>query len=70
METCLVVNNKLTDAHTRIQDVHLIMQKNVKTIIENSDEVNRMDEGSSRIKETAFNVQSQSRALEEDAKKR
>ena len=46
------------------------MQKNVKTLIENSDEVNRMEVNSGNIKETSFNIQSQARQLELETKKR
>ncbi len=46
------------------------MQKNVKTLIENSDEVNRMEVNSGNIKETSFSIQSQARQLELETKKR
>ncbi len=60
----------MSEAQTRIQDVQLIMQKNVKTLIENSDEVARMEVNSGNIKETAFSIQSQARQLEQETKKR
>ena len=47
-----------------------MMQKNVKTLIENSDEVARMEVNSGNIKETAFSIQSQARQLELETKKR
>ncbi len=46
------------------------MQKNVKSLIENSDEVNRMEVNSGNIKETSFSIQSQARQLELETKKR
>ena len=61
IEQCLYTNDKVSEAQTRIQDVQLIMQKNVKTLIENSDEVTRMEVNSGNIKETAFGIQSQAR---------
>ena len=46
------------------------MQKNVKSLIENSDEVNRMEVNSGNLKETSFSIQSQARQLELETKKR
>ena len=46
------------------------MQKNVKSLIENSDEINRMEVNSGNIKETSFSIQSQARQLELETKKR
>lgn len=46
------------------------MQANVKKIVENSSDVNRMEAASLNIKDTAFNVQSSARQLEMEAKKR
>ena len=46
------------------------MQENVKRIVLNSSDVNRMELASIDIKESAFSVQSRARALETEAKKR
>ena len=66
----MFISDKVSEAQTRIQDVHLIMQKNVQTLIENSDEVTKMEEYSKNIKETALELQSNANALELAVKKR
>jgi len=63
-------NDKLNSAFQRIDEVKGKMQENLKHIIENQDDVNQMEKNSQNIQQSAFEIRSNARKLEMEARKR
>ena len=63
-------NDKLNSAFEKIDQVKGKMQENLHKIINNQDEVNKMEENSNQIQASAFEVRNKARKAEQAARRR
>lgn len=63
-------NNKANKAQEKVDEVRLIMEDNVKKMINNQNDFHDLEGKSANIKEKAYEMKQNAKALEREARKR